>query len=197
MAFFGSGGTLSNLWGGAKDFFGGKGGLLGAGLSAYGASRMAKPSYDKDYLAQLTQQLFPLQESADKFGELAGQYEDPNSEMNQRMRRDIRTQNLEGFSDIARRQRNQATGVYGDSPGVDSNMLSSAIAQALQSHSMGASDRMKTSIGLRGQQSQLLNALAQGGMQNRLLAGQQSQFMPQYLAQTGMGLLNRALYPKV
>ena len=36
------------------------------------------------------------------------------------------------------------------------------------------------------------NILAQARGQNQLLAQQQSQFLPQYLAQTGLGLLNRA-----
>ena len=195
-------GFLDSLRGGLKGLklrdltnaFGGGQGLLGAGLGLYGAHKMSQPSYDKGYLSDLNSRLGPLQQAFDKFGDLAGEYEDPNSALNQKMRSDLRTQNLSGFADIARRARNQSTGVYGSGKGVDANMMSGAIAKALESYSQGAGDRMKTAISLRGQQSQLGNALAQGQTQNRLLAGQQSQFMPQYLAQTGMGILDRALH---
>ena len=174
------------------DFFGGGQGLLGAGLAGYGAYRMANPKIDSGYLSDLNAQLGPLQEAFDKFGDLAKQYEDPNSALNQKMRSDLRTQNLSGFADIARRARNQSTGVYGSGKGVDANMMSNAIAKALESYSQAGGDRMKTAIGLRGQQSTLANALSQAQSQNRQLAQQQSQFGPAFLAQTGMGLLNRA-----
>ena len=180
----------------AQDFFGGQGsgGLLGALLSGYGAYKMANPSVNRGFLNQMNQNLAPLVESYERFGELASQYEDPNSEMNQRMRDEIRSQDLQGFIDIANRQRNLATGEYGSyaSKAIDRSLMTDAISNALRSFSKGASQRQSTANQLYGQQAQMGNILSQARSQNQLLAQQQGQFLPQYLGQTGLGLLNRA-----
>ena len=188
----------SSIKSGVQDYFGEGGkpwqGLLGAGLSLYGMNRMANPSIDQGYLSSLNQQLAPLQASADKFGELAMQYEDPNSEMNQRMRDEIRSQDLDAFIDVANRQRSMATGEFGDmsNEAINKASLTDAMSAALANYSKGATQRQSTANQLYGQQSQLSNALAQAMLQNQLLAGQQAQVMPSYLAQTGMGLFQGA-----
>ena len=193
---FGEGGFFGGI---GKNLFGLSGKNAGAGGLGFGMETLGQlgqmfPRSNTGYERGLNRALNPLQQSADKFGELASQYEDPNSSLNQGMRRDIRTQNLEGFTDIARRQRNKATGMFDENvnKNIDSNMLSGAIAKALESHSLGASDRMKTAMGLYGQQSTLNSALAQGQLRNKLLAQQQQAMPYQWLGQTGAGLLNRA-----
>jgi hypothetical protein len=171
--------------------------LLGMGMMGYGANQMANPSINQNYLNSLNAQLGPLQASADKMKDLAGQYEDPNSAMNQQMRNQLRTQNLDAFTDIAQRQRSQATGEYGTyaDKAMDQSMLGDAMAQALKNQSAQTGQNMKQATQLYGQHAQLSNALSQAGMQNQLLAGQQAQFMPQFMSQTGASLLGNALWP--
>jgi hypothetical protein len=172
--------------------------LLGLGMMGYGAGQMANPSINQGYLSSLNAQLGPLQASADKIQELAGQYEDPNSALNQQMRNQLRTQNLDAFTDIAQRQRSMATGEYGTyaDKAMDQSMLSDALSQALKGQSAQTAQNMQQATKLYGQHAQLSNALSQAQTQNQLLAGQQAQFMPQYVAQTGMSLLGNALWPQ-
>tara|TARA_R100000963_G_C4618871_1_gene86999 strand:+ start:301 stop:942 length:642 start_codon:yes stop_codon:yes gene_type:complete len=169
--------------------------LLGAGMMGYGAHQMANPSINQGYLSSLNANLSPLQASADKMGDLASQYEDPNSEMNQRMRNQLRTQNLDAFTDIAQRQRSMATGEYGTyaDKAMDQSMLSDALGMALRGQSQQTGQNMKEASNLYQNQAQINQALSQAGMQNQLMAQQQASFMPQYLSQTGATLLQNAL----
>jgi len=146
-------------------------------------------AYNQEYLDSLNQQLNPLRESSEKLGEMAGQYQDPNSAINQQIRGDIRTQNMEGMRNLLRRNQAASTGLsrYGQDQ-VSQNTMSDAIGKALQAHSRGLADSYKTGADMYGQQANINNALAQAQLQNRMLAGQAEAQRNQFLAQTGYGL---------
>lgn len=190
------GGFFSGL---GKNLFGLQGGQAGMGGLGFGMQTLGQlgqmfPQQNTAYEQSLNQSLNPLQQSADKLGDIGQQYMDPNSSLNQQMRNQIRTQNMEGFSDILDRNRNMATGVYSpESTGVmNQGMMSDAISKALGAHSKGLGDMYKTGAGFVQQQGTLNNALSQAMLRNKLLA-QQQQAMPwQMLGQTGTGLMNRA-----
>lgn len=169
--------------------------LLGLGMMGYGASQMANPSINQGYLSSLNASLAPLQASADKMGQLASSYEDPNSALNQQMRNQLRAQNLDAFTDIAQRQRSMATGEYGTyaDKAIDQSMLGDAISGALQAQSAQTSQNMQQAAQLYRQKALLDQALSQSMLGNRMIAQQQAQFMPQYTSQTGAALLQNAL----
>ena len=89
-------------------------------------------------------------------------------------------------------QMNQNLAPLQESKAIDRSLMTDAISNALRNFSKGASQRQATANQLYGQQAQMGNILAQARGQNQLLAQQQGQFLPQYLGQTGLGLLNRA-----
>ena len=102
---------------------------------------------------------------------------------------------MEGFADIADRQRNMSLGLFTpESTGmINQNMMSDAISKALSNQSGLMAQNFKTGANLAGSAGTLASGLGQQRLQNMILAQQKAQMPWQYMGQTGMGLLNRAL----
>jgi hypothetical protein len=184
-------GGIGKLAGGAMDMAGGPGGLLGMHLMNKGMQ--GRPTLTA---GQLNQNLNPLQQSYDAMGDLSKQYMDPNSAMNENLRSQISRSNVGGMATLLRRQQGDATGNISEfgSRAIDQNTISDAIAKGLGAHSSSLADSYKQGAGLLGQQATLGNALSQAQTQNMMYANQQAQQPFDYMAQTGMGLLQRGLY---
>ena len=137
---------------------------LSMGAAAYGKYSEI-PSYDP---SAMQQQINPLEESYQNLQDLSQEYADPNSALNQQARREIRTHNMEGFADIADRQRKIATGQYGDTSGgvANTQMMTDAISAALKNYSSQHGERMKTSAELQYKAGSIGNILAQARQSN-------------------------------
>ena len=138
--------------------------------------------------AQLQQSINPLEESYKNLLYQAGQYADPNSQMNVQMRDNIRGQNLDAMTDIARRAANEATGMVDDSissRNLSQNAISTAIANALENYNRGHADRMRMSSDLYGKAGAAANTLASARQQN--LMYQQGMREKQADAMSGLG----------
>lgn len=138
--------------------------------------------------AQLQQSINPLEESYKNLLYQAGQYADPNSQMNVQMRDNIRGQNLDAMTDIARRAANEATGMVDDSvssKGLSQKAISTAIANALENYNKGHADRMRMSSDLYSKAGAAANTLASARQQN--LMYQQGMREKQADAMSGIG----------
>tara|TARA_R100000781_G_scaffold71106_1_gene44557 strand:+ start:875 stop:1546 length:672 start_codon:yes stop_codon:yes gene_type:complete len=138
--------------------------------------------------AQLQQSINPLEESYKNLLFQAGQYADPNSQMNVQMRDNIRGQNLDAMTDITRRAANEATGMVDDSissRNLSQNAISTAIANALENYNKGHADRMRMSSDLYGKAGAAANTLASARQQN--LMYQQGMREKQADAMSGIG----------
>lgn len=163
------------------------------GISAYGDYQQI-PDYDA---SRLQQTIGPLEESYENLMKLSEGYADPSSEINQRMRDQIRGQNLTGFTDIARRERSQSLGTGGDDNiqrGVDSNVLSEAIAAALQHHTSSYADRLKTSADLGYKASSVGNILSQARRGNYLAEMQRKQGIGKFTTDISQNIFDQ-LFP--
>jgi hypothetical protein len=116
--------------------------IVGTGLDIYGDYMKLKEDRGRQREA-----ISPLEESYKNLMEMSKSYADPNSQMNQQARNEIRQQNMEGFADIANRQRMLSTGEYSGSSTqpVQQSMMSDAISQALKNYSAGRANRMQLS----------------------------------------------------
>mgnify|MGYP003127817572 CR=1 FL=1 len=196
MGWFGD--ALSSI---GKDWFGAEGSQAGAGMGAImnlgGMLGMADPNqYSRKYLNNLNSQLAPLKQSMTKMGDLAKQYEDPDSQFNQGMRDQVRGQNIDYAYDMNARNRAAAlgTGYEGLGKQQDDAMLTQAIGSGLKNLTQQRGQQMQQASNLYQQQGTMANAYSQAKLQNRLLAGQQAQLPYQYMMSQGIGLLQKSLY---
>jgi len=196
MGWFGE--ALSGI---GKNWFGAEGSQAGAGMGALmnfgGMLGMADPNqYSRKYLNNLNSQLDPLKQSMNKMGDLAKQYEDPDSQFNQGMRDQVRGQNIDYAYDMNARNRAAAlgTGYEGLGKQQDDAMLTQAIGSGLKNLTQQRGQQMQQASNLYQQQGTMANAYSQAKLQNRLLAGQQAQLPYQYMMSQGIGLLQKSLY---
>ena len=196
MGWFGD--ALSSV---GKNWFGAEGSQAGAGMGGLmnlgGMLGMADPNqYSRKYLNNLNDQLAPLKQSMTKMGDLAKQYEDPDSQFNQGMRDQVRGQNIDYAYDMNARNRAAAlgTGYEGLGKQQDDAMLTQAIGSGLKNLTQQRGQQMQQASNLYQQQGTMANAFSQAKLQNRLLAGQQAQLPYQYMMSQGIGLLQKSLY---
>ena len=168
---------------------------LGLGMNLLGSFGQMNAGYDSDYLRAMNRQLGPLSDAHKNLTQLSQDYLNPNSAMNQQLRDQIRTSNMEGFSDIADRQRNMSLGLFSpESTGMlDNSMMSDAISKALSNQTGLMANQFKTGANLAGSAGTLGAGLGQQRLQNMILAQQKAQQPWQWIGQTGTGLMNRAL----
>ena len=177
-----------------KDNAAGTGlGLLGISniLSLPGiSSRLGRPAMN-----MISRQLEPMRQSLGEMRNMAQQYMDPNSALNEQMRASIRGKELTALNDIIARNIAQSTGTYGTETGqmMNQNIMSDAISQALANYSAQQADRVAQGTQLLGQSANLATALsgaqaraAQQAMESGLMA-------PSLLGQTGLGLIRYGL----
>ena len=183
---------LGDLLGGNKTTGAGLG-LLGASnlLSLPGiASRLGKSTTN-----QMLSQLEPMRQSLGEMRNMAQQYMDPNSALNEQMRASIRGKELTALNDIVSRNIAQSTGTYGTETGqmMNQNLMSDAISKALGNYSAQQAGRVAQGTQLMGQSANLATALS--GAQSRATqqAMQSGLVAPSLLGQTGLGLIKYGL----
>ena len=119
---------------------------IGQGLSGLGNLYADYYSLQGPSSQALQDSINPLEESYANFRNMAEQYRDPSSDLNVKARTDIRSQNLEAMTDLSRRAANEAMGTVDDSmatKGINQNVMSTAIANALENYNKASGDRMR------------------------------------------------------
>ena len=171
------------------------GGGLGLGLNILGGLGQMNAGYDADYLRMMNRQLGPLTDAHRNLTQLSQDYMDVNSPLHQQMRNAIRGNELTAMSDVMDRAVNQATGTYGDAVqgNVNMNALSDAISRGLGQYSGQTAKHFQTGVNLAGSAGTLGANLSQQRLQNLMLAQQKAQQPWKYAAETGFGLMSRAL----
>ena len=171
------------------------GGGLGLGMNLLGSFGQMNAGYDSDYLRAMNRQLGPLSDAHKNLTQLSKDYMDINSPIHQMQRNAIRGNELTAMSDVMDRAVNQSTGTYGDASqgNINMNALSDAIAKGLGQYSGQTAKHFQTGANLAGSSGTLAAGLGQQRLQNMLLAQQKAQYPWQWMGQTGMGLMNRAL----
>ena len=180
---------LGNILGGNKTAGAGLG-LLGISniLSLPGiSSRLGKPAMN-----MMSRQLEPMRQSLGEMRNMAQQYMDPNSALNEQMRASIRGKELTALNDIVARNIAQSTGTYGTETGqmMNQNLMSDAISKALANYSAQQADRVAQGTQLLGQSANLASALSGAQARAAQQAMQAGLVAPSLLGQTGLGLIN-------
>tara|TARA_Y100001972_G_C7665783_1_gene336549 strand:- start:5641 stop:6216 length:576 start_codon:yes stop_codon:yes gene_type:complete len=182
--------NLTKLIGGNK--------AAGTGLGLLGLSGIASLpqfAFSKSTMNRMSNQLEPMRQSLGEMRNMAQQYMDPNSALNEQMRASIRGKELTALNDIVARNIAQSTGTYGTETGqmMNQNLMSDAISKALGNYSAQQAGRVAQGTQLMGQSANLATALsgaqaraAQQAMQSGLVA-------PSLLGQTGLGLIKYGL----
>ena len=145
--------------------------LIGTAYSAY-QDYQSIPTVEP---AIQEQNLSPLTESYENLQKMAAEYKDPESEVNQKQREEIRTRDMEGFADMMDRQRTLATGEYTSdvTKPINSRVMSDAIGTALKNYNLAHSDRLKTAADIEMKSANIAHILAQARQQNYYTQQQQ------------------------
>jgi hypothetical protein len=183
------GGTekLGSLFGGSK--------AAGAGLGLLGLSNIASLpglAFSQRTMDRMSSQLQPMRQSLGEMRNMAQQYMDPNSALNEQMRASIRGKELTALNDIVARNIAQSTGTYGTETGqmMNQNLMSDAISKALANYSAQQASRVAQGTQLLGQSANLATALSGAQARAAQQAMQAGLIAPSLLGQTGLGLIN-------
>lgn len=182
-------GGQSEEGGGSGFSLGGPQGLLGLGMNISGM--LNRPTLGAN---QLNAQMNPLMNMQEQFAIMRQQYQDPNSDLNRRIRDSVRSEHLGGIRNLVESKNKRAVGVtnYGADTLTNAD-IGGAISIALGNLGKSHGAQFDKGTNLLGQESTLANAISTGQTRNLMYANAQQQQPYDYLAQSGMGLLQRGL----